>query len=121
MKYITVPYALTINPTPEVLDANPSAKPESMTFDKYARLCWLDDQRAIEGGYVKQVRWAVVVQKLQHAKGGDLVELEDEDYESLKAIVEMPTRWMPPMVMVQLLPFSQAVMDAPNAKPVTAS
>lgn len=115
MRFITVPFAITIQPTPEAELAG--FKAETFTWSKYARMCWLNDNRAIKDGFSKQIRWAAVVQKVNETKPGDLLELEDEDYNTLRSIVERPEMWLPPLASMQLISFSQAVLDAVPTKP----
>ncbi len=113
MRYFQVPANIEVRaPKADLARAG-----ETITFFKYALGCWLDDTRAIAGGFSKQVRWAAVIEKFSHAEVGDWIELEDEDYATLRTIVEQPTTGWPPSVMVQLIPFSRVVLNAVGVKP----
>ena len=114
MRYIRVPPTITV--TPPALGKDVPA-PEVVSFAHFAMVCWLDDDRAIAGGFVKQVRWSRVIESVQAAAPGSTLALEDEDYAALKVIVEAPARRLLPSAMVQLLPFSYAVLEAPDKQP----
>ena len=118
MRYIQVHEPIVLRPNAEQLALDPTAKPESISFRKYAFGVWLNDDRAIAGGFIKQVRWAKVIDAFEVCETGKPLPLEDEDWQTLKAIVESPTMRMPPMVTVQLMAFSRAVLDAPDKLPL---
>lgn len=87
------------------------------TFAEFANVTWLEDSRAIKVGanasLLKMRRWLGVVAKFAGAVPGDEIQLEDQDYASLKEIVESPERWYQPVTAaLLLLPFSDAVLDA---------
>ena len=109
MKTITVPDDVSVTPPPYM----PEAKPEVLSFEKYAHQVWLNDSRAIEGPFTKQCRWARVIEKFANVKSGAKIELEDEDYATLRSIVENPKLgYASALIAVQLIAFPQAVLDA---------
>lgn len=112
MKTITVPADLTVHPPPYLIDGKQAAEPQILSFQRYAYQIWLDDARAFEGSFAKQVRWAKVVEKFAGIKPGDEIALEDEDYATLRKIVESPKGSFPGSFAVQLIAFPQAVLDA---------
>lgn len=115
MRYITVPEDIVV-----VNHLNPSGS-ERLSFSKFAFMIWLDDERAVNGGFIKQVRWADVVKKFEKAAHPCVIVLEDEDYGTLRSIVEKPARFLPGTALIQCIPFSQAVMDAATTEPVSKS
>ena len=112
MRYITVPAPIEVKPPPET-----QGQPEALTFRRYAFTVWLNDDRAIAGPFTRQVRWADVIRKFETTEHPDVIALEDEDYATLKGIVEQPGLRMPPTVSAQLLGFSRAVLEAPATDP----
>jgi hypothetical protein len=114
MHYIHVPEVIYVRPPPQLA---PNAEPEPLPFYKFALTVWLNDPRAIEGGFAKQVRWAKVLEKFAEALPGGHIALEDEDYNTLRPIVERPGGTLQPTIAVQLLPYSQAVLDATTEPP----
>jgi hypothetical protein len=121
MKYITIPNDITVIPPADIAEsiarAGGSAAPDTVSFRRYAFSCWLNDQRAIDGGFTKQCRWAKVIDAFQAVTAGSVLPLEDEDYTTLRTIVDKPTMWLPPTTTVQLLAFSRAVLDASDKAP----
>lgn len=107
MKTICVPQPITVSAPPEL---GSSAPPEEISFLKFALLSWLDDPRAIADGFAKTVRWAEVLRTFRSAT--DTIELDDEDYATLRRIVESPAGRLPPTIAIQLIPFSEAVLCA---------
>jgi hypothetical protein len=119
-----VPPDVILDPPPIIAAAIKRAggtTPETFTFQRIALECWLNDARAIrsgppgqEGGsLVKQQRWSKVIEKFLTIKGpGDSISLEDEDFRSLKMIVESPSAYYSPLIASYLTPFSEAVLAA---------
>jgi hypothetical protein len=119
MRYITVPDDIAVKPPVEVIAPQP---PEVISFRKYAFTVWLDDRRAIDGGFSKQVRWAKVLDIFEAASPGVVLVLEDEDWGTLKGIVDKPERgFSSAMVAVQLLAFPRAVLEAPDKPAATVN
>jgi hypothetical protein len=121
MRYIRVPEAMLVKPPTDAIGLAADAKPEAMSFRKFAMSIWLDDDRAIDGGFVKQVRWAKVLDAFAAAVPGEYLHLEDEDYTTLLTIVKTPQRRLPPSISVQLLSFSQVVLDALDKLPAAVA
>jgi len=128
MRHFQVPQTITIHAPPDIEPLQPCLKcgfqmplprEEKLTFRKFATICWLNDRRAVAGGFTKQVRWASVIQAFTEALPGAWISLEDEDYATLKAIVEAPEQFLPPLQAAQCLPFSQAVLGAIDKLPAT--
>jgi hypothetical protein len=117
MRYLTIPATITVTAPPEL----GPAPPEALPFIKFALLCWLDDPRAIEGAFSRQVRWSKVIDAFRAAQPGSVLALEDEDYATLRPIVESPQRRLPPTIATQVLAYSRAVLDAADTAPAPAS
>lgn len=121
MKCFQVPADVVVTPWASTLAANPSAKPESLSFVRYALTVWLDDRRAYTQeqtfSLVKQKRWLAVIAKFQAAAVGDWIAVDDEDYAVLKTIVERPTSAMPMAHSMAAIPFSDAVLAAVDTIP----
>ena len=112
MRYITIPGPIVVSPPPGM-----QGEPESLSFKKAATILWLNDDRAISGGFDRVVRWSRVVTAILDTPEGSVVALEDADHAQLAEIVKVPSVRMPPLTMVALLPFSRAVLDAPEKDP----
>jgi hypothetical protein len=126
MKHFRIPEDIHISPWPAVLATNPAAKPERMSFHKFASFVWLDDQRAYtdargEGSIVKMRRWGRVIGVFESGKPGAWVSLDDEDFTALKKIVEAPTRFFPVPITIACLAFSDAVLAAVDELPVVVN
>jgi hypothetical protein len=122
MRYIQAPDDITVFPPKhiqeQIRDSGGEVKGARQTFRAYAFDVWLDDNRAIEGGFSKQVRWSKVIDSFQeNAVPGRWISMEDEDWNMLKGIVEKPSRALPPHITVQLMAFSRAVLEATDAIP----
>lgn len=125
MRHIQIPYDVEIKPWKIVLDANPDAKPEKMSFLRYATFMWIDDPRswideAGKQSVVKLRRWQKVIDKFEAAKPGEYVALDDEDYAVLVKIVESPAKVFqgaPTQVALACLPFIDAVVNAVEELP----
>jgi hypothetical protein len=118
MRYITIPADIIVTPHREIA---PDARPEAVSFKKYALNIWLNDERATQGAFTRLVRWSHVIDAFDAVKAGDVLALEDEDYATLRSIAEQPKAFFPPTIAVRLLPFTQAVLDAPETKPSNAA
>ncbi len=117
MYELTVPDDITIDPPAPLADAlrRMGCKvPDTFSFLRHALECWLGDPRAVQAGFVKQVRWTQVVMKFmsEGAIAQNTMLLEDEDFEVLKTIVQRPSSIVSPLLGMFLLPFSQSVIDA---------
>lgn len=114
-KSFQVPAPIVVKP----FDPSDSgSKPETVTFLKFATFIWLDDPNAYtdaqgRSSIVKQRRWLGVIGKFEAAQPGDWITLEDDDYLTLRTIVEAPTRrYANGRITMACLPFSDAVLDA---------
>jgi|SRR5580693_879647 hypothetical protein len=126
MKSFQVPFDMAIAPRKAELELDPAAKGERCSFRKFATFIWLDDPRAYTEGegplakivFSKQVRWAKVCEKFESALPSEWITLDDQDFETLKKIVESPSRQFQtatgPAVHLHLacVPFSEAVLGA---------
>ena len=121
MKCFQVPADVVVTPWSSTLAVNPNAKPESLSFVRYALTVWLEDRRAYTQeqtfSLVKQKRWLAVIAKFQAAAVGDWIAVDDEDYAVLKTIVERPTSAMPMAHSMAAIPFSDAVLAAVDTIP----
>lgn len=122
-KSFQVPFEpILIKPWAAVLESTPDAKPEPMPFLKFATYIWLDDPRAYTGPDGKQSivrlrRWLAVVAIFEGCKQGAWLTLEDDDYQTLKSIVESPTRSFGTPAMMSCLPFSDVILNAVDKIP----
>lgn len=122
-KSFQVPFeAVLVKPWAAVLEATPDAKPEPMPFLKFATFIWLDDPRGYSDdlgkqSIVKMRRWLAVVARFESSKPGEWITLEDDDYATLKKIVESPTRSFGTPAMMSCLPFSDIVLNAVDKVP----
>ena len=92
MRYIRVPFPVAlVNP----ITKEPTG--ESQSFTDLAFVLWLNDVRAGETP-LRLVRWAKVVDAFRATKPGGVIALEDEDFATLKAIVEKPAQAFPPLL-----------------------
>ena len=118
MKTIRVPADITI------ADPLTGAKGEQVSFQSWAFGRWLNNPRAADS-IVKLCRWMQVVNAFKAApKAGDEIKLEDEDHQTLLAVLadyaaititDPLTRVvspMPPTLLGQFLPFYDAVTKA---------
>ena len=108
MKTITVPADITL------ADMLTGAKGETITFQSWAFGRWMNNPKAADS-IVKLCRWMQVVNLFKAApKPGDEIKLEDEDHATLVTVVEdfAALAGVPPTVLVQLLPFFDAVTKA---------
>ena len=93
-------------------------QPITKSFLEFATFVWLDDPAAYAGGMVAQHRWAAVIAKFEAAKVGDWITLEDQDYVSLKKVVEAPTRkFADSRITMGCIPFSDVVLGAVDKVP----
>jgi hypothetical protein len=125
-KSFQVPFEpIVVKPWAALLEENPEAKPEPLSFRKFSTFIWLDDARAItddagKQSVVKLRRWLAVVAKFERAKPGDWITLEDEDYATLKKIVEAPIRsFQGTSAAMACLPYTDLVLSAVDKIPLT--
>lgn len=114
MRYVTIPDPIQLKHprTKEDLPGDPK------TFLDYAHDLWFNDPRVSESGPMKLRRWMKMVDKFEKFnKPGDVVVLDDTDWDRLKSIINEPKLVLPPLTMAQLLPFAIAVLDAPDEDP----
>ncbi|HEU4729983.1 MAG TPA: hypothetical protein VFT22_18930 [Kofleriaceae bacterium] len=105
MKTITVPADIVCK------DPRTDAELCTKTMREFAFDVWLNDNRA--GTKPAELfRWLKVCEKFENCKVGAVIELDDQDYDRLVAIVREPQASYPPIVAMQLLPFSDAVEKA---------
>jgi hypothetical protein len=126
MYYFQVPFEpVVVKPWAALLAADPNIKPESLSFQKFSSFIWLDDSRAFTEGDKQSIeklrRWQKVIDKFEAAQPGDWIELEDQDYNTLKRIVESPARAFQmnnTQLMLATLPYVDLVLNAKREKPV---
>ena len=121
-RYVCVPHDIEIKPF--LGAAPPGAKPERLSFAVFAAAVWLEDERGLQvdgkQSVVQTARWLGLAHALSRAKGGDVLELEEEDWLVLAAIVESPLRGFrvgDVLIKTAALPHSRAVIDAKTAPP----
>jgi hypothetical protein len=117
MKHFQVPSDIQLR-NPQTGESIKGADGKSITkkFLVHAFDCWLNDSRAGEGP-VNLRRWMKVVEIFKAAT--TWISLEDQDYSILRTIVESPKNtYANPLIDMQLLPFSEAVLGAVDEKPV---
>lgn len=102
---VTLPAGMAVAPAVLALLATP------FSFARVAADCWLNDQRAGDT-FVKLTRWSKVITAVTAAKAGETFKLDDEDWGTLKTIIETPAMGYPPVIAVRLLPFMNAVLEA---------
>ena len=108
MKTIHVPADVTL------ADPLTGAKGDTISFQAWSFGRWMNNAKAADS-IVKLCRWMQVINAFKAAaKPGDEIKLEDEDHATLVAIVEdfAALAGVPPTVLVQLLPFYDAVTKA---------
>lgn len=130
MKHIQVPFeVVTVKPWATILEQLPDAKPEAITFLRWATFMWLDDPRGFTSdtgaqSIIKMRRWQKVIDKFEVAKPGQYISLDDDDYETLKKIVESPARVFQQnttQVTLSCLLYVDAVLNAVSELPVVAT
>lgn len=86
---------------------------DTVAFRTFAIGRWANDSKVADS-VAKLLRWIKVVDKLDAANPGALIVLEDEDYKSLKEVVERDRETMlnQPLLISQLAPFFDAVIEA---------
>ena len=119
MKIITVPADVKLlGPDGSVV--------ESVSFWKFAEGRWLNETEATPT-LTKQRRWLKVIDLFETAqKPGSTILLEDEDHATLLKVLEKVNPTIPPMIARRLMPFVDAVENAPapsaaHALPESAS
>jgi hypothetical protein len=125
MKHFQVPQEVVlVKPWAAILAQDPSAKPEPIPFLRWATFMWLDDTRAYMDGQTQSVmrlrRWQKVIDKFEIAAPGEWVSLDDQDYATLRMIVEAPARVFQQnntMIALACLPYTDAVLDAKDTLP----
>jgi hypothetical protein len=113
-------------PEPIIIRARISSeKSVIQSFLEFAMFVWLDDPAAYsdangKSSIVAQKRWQKVIEKFETTKPGDWITLEDQDYVSLKRVVEAPTRkFVDSRITMACIPFSDAVLGAVDKIPET--
>lgn len=108
MKFIRVPKPIqTVHPLTK-------APLDLVTFANYALDVWLNDARMI-GTPVKVGRLGKIVPPFVASASedaADVFSLEDADYDTVMAIVRAPTAHYAPLVEMQLVAFSDAMLNA---------
>jgi len=115
MRIITVPADIIVDPPEPVAAAIRrlgDKLPKTFTFQRYALEVWLNDPRAIKGGFVQQCRWTNVVHKFLTAQPGDTIALEDIDFSTLREIAVTPQVVPFPLIAMYLTAFTEAVFNA---------
>lgn len=120
MRWITPPAPVAlIDPVFKQPVTDPRGQPVApVSFKVFAFQRWLNDPR-FGGSLVKLARFATrVLLAFDTCVEGVAFALEDEDFEVLRAVVEAALTNPPegPLIEVQLLAHSRAVLDAPETK-----
>jgi len=117
MRYIVIPAPVQfINPRTKVAYTDPPK-----TFLDCAYDIWFNDVRASEAGPVALRRWMKMIDAFEAAsEAGSVVALEDEDWKTLKEIVEHPKAAYPPLLAYQLDSFAAAILEATTKAPKDA-
>lgn len=131
MKHFQVPAsAAELVPPKAVLEKDPAAKVATFSFREFSTFIWLEDPRAYTSEHdgkqsvVKLRRWQKVIDAFEAAEPGDWISLEDEDYATLKTIVEAPQRQFQvghTRIALACMPFVDAVLGAKNEKPAVVA
>lgn len=123
MKYFRVPNPIhardprTGEPMLEMQGEPPRPTPIVKSLRDVAFELWLNDGRAVEGGRKAIKRWDKVCDAFDGAEPGEVIALEDQDWEMLRKIIEAPKVMYGALLMRQMLPFIDAVLDARNEPP----
>ena len=110
MRYVTIPAAI------KPLNNKGEAEAQPIPFVTFLEVVMFDDQRA-GSTYKTLLRWKGVVAKYKAAKEGDTIAFEDQDWELQEKIMQAPERHFNAQLGVQLLPFYEAVINAPKELP----
>lgn len=86
--------------------------PDTFTFSRYALECWANDAAAVRGSFVKLQRWIAVVDKLAAANAHEKFRLEDQDWTTLKTVIEGGQVHYPPLIAIHLVAYPLAVLHA---------
>ena len=126
MRHIQHPQDIYVKPWTAILAMEPNAKPEKMSFLRYASTIWLDDQRALlddknHVSLIRTRRWQKVLDAFENSKPGEWISLEDEDYKTLQKIVESPAKLVSVPLTLGCIAFSEAVLQAPSELPATVN
>ncbi len=111
MTRIPIPADITVT----LLDGSPAlvdGKPITLSFIDFCR-SQLEDQR-YGASMVAVVRANTIREALDAANGA--VDLDEDLWQSLKAVVENPSRGYDAKVATSLLPFMRAIVDAKNTE-----
>lgn len=106
MKRFTVPADIQLI---EPVDGSRVDKP--VPFRAFALKAWLNDER-MGTSPVASVRLGRFLTRFIEAKAGDVIELEDADWELVAGIAREPKPAFTPLFAIQLLPFSAAFLAA---------
>ena len=125
MMHIQVPYDVEVKPWAAILSTMPDAQPQKLSFLTYATATWLDDERAWinddgKQSVVKLRRWGKVIDAFEKTKPGQWISMDDEDYGTLKRIVESPKKVFtqaPTQIALAAIPFVDAVLEAKHELP----
>lgn len=95
----------------DALTGKPVFKP--VTFREFAIQMWLNDKRMGTPQTLLARLGAVILPKFTKANAGDVIELEDADFDSLLPVVSEPGETAyGPLLALQLLPFADAFKAA---------
>jgi len=110
MHYIKVPETVVIN-----LEMNGESKVDELPFSKFAENAIYDPKLGKTAKDI--VRVIKLKKKFDDTKPGDIIALEDADWEKLKDVVESPTTGYNTRVMSQAYPYIEAILEATTEDP----
>lgn len=114
MRYVRHPDNITVLKQDGQVDPNAGSFP----FLTFLEIIVFDDRRGT-ATYKSIVRWKAMIELFRASRVGDVIALEDQDWEIVEKILQAPERHFPAYMTIQLLPFFEAVIAAPAEKPAT--
>mgnify|MGYP007063604129 CR=1 FL=1 len=116
MRYVEVPQPIQIKnlTTGEPITVDGSVIPWRMS--RYLSDIVLPDP-ALGKGYKADLVRSTIRASFKDANTGDVVPVEDEHYDMVRAVIEGPESTTPPIVTMQLFPFQSAFVEAGREKP----
>jgi hypothetical protein len=129
MRFVHHPIeSVSVKPWKAITDVVPDAKPETISFLRWVTFIVLDDPRAFTDGQqqsvVKMRRWAKVIDAFESSKPGEYIPVDDQDYATLKLIVENPQRaFQNGVVQITLacMPYVDAILEAKSELPAVVN
>jgi hypothetical protein len=107
MHYITIPETVNIKTGGD--------SQEDLPFEKFLETAFYDPKM---GKTAKDIVRVIKLKDLfETVSEGDIVPVEDADYEKLKDVVDAPTSGYNPRVMTQCYKYIEAILEAPVKDP----